>query len=125
LQVQYVSAKDISKMLLKQYTGWWNDIPSDWSPAPQAAQSAEIASLAGGLESLIARARELMKTDLVLASHLADWAWMADSDHPDVQQLTIDVYKARVSDPATNTQEMLTYIDQMARARQKQLAAAQ
>ncbi len=121
LQVKYVSAKDISKMLLKQYTGWWNDIPSDWSPAPWAVRGAEIAGLAGGIDQLVARAREVMKTDLALASHMADWAWMADSNHPAVQQLTIDVYKARVSDPSTNTQEMLTYIDQMARARQKQL----
>ncbi|WP_419535558.1 MBL fold metallo-hydrolase [Endozoicomonas sp.] len=123
LQVKYVSAKDISKMLLKQYTGWWSDIPSDWSPAPWASRGAEIAGLAGGVDQLVVRAREVMKTDLALASHMADWAWMADSDHPEVQQLTIDVYKARVSDPATNTQEMLTYIDQMARARQKQLEA--
>ena len=32
LNVQYVSPGDISKMLLKQYTGWWDDLPSGWTP---------------------------------------------------------------------------------------------
>jgi hypothetical protein len=58
-----------------------------------------------------------------MASHLADWAWLAEPGDSAVQQLVIDVYRARVIEPATNTQEMLTYIDQMAQARSAQLAA--
>jgi hypothetical protein len=38
-----------------------------------------------------------------------------------VQQLVIDVYRARIMDPATNTQELLTYLDQMTAARTRQL----
>ncbi|MFP6656389.1 MAG: MBL fold metallo-hydrolase, partial [Myxococcota bacterium] len=30
LQERYVSVQDISKMVIKQYTGWWDDIPSHW-----------------------------------------------------------------------------------------------
>src|SRR5210317_1072778 len=33
LNVQYVTPNDISKMVIKKYTGWWDDIPSNWTPA--------------------------------------------------------------------------------------------
>lgn len=118
---QYVSAKDISKMVLKQYTGWWNDMPSDWSPASKESQGAQIVALAGGIDPLVAHTRRLLVDDVVMACHFADWAFLAEPNNPQVQQLVLDVYKARILDPATNTQEMLTYIDQMALARQQQL----
>ena len=38
LNVQYVTANDISKMIIKKYTGWWDDIPSHWTPASMADQ---------------------------------------------------------------------------------------
>ena len=123
MKVQYVSAKDISKMLLKQYTGWWDDIPSNWTPADKAAQANEIVTLAGGIDKLVSRTIALLDSDITMACHLADWAWLAAPENADVQQLVIDVYTARIMDPATNTQEMLTYIDQMAKAREKQLEA--
>ena len=34
LNIQYVTPQDISKMVMKRYTGWWDDIPSNWTPAP-------------------------------------------------------------------------------------------
>lgn len=30
----YVSAKDIGRMVVSEYSGWWDDIPSHWRPAP-------------------------------------------------------------------------------------------
>ena len=124
LNIQYVTPKDISKMLLKQYTGWWDDIPSHWSPATWEARAGEIANLAGGVDELINRTREVLKTDVVLASHMADWAWIAEENNQGVQQLVIDVYKARILDPKSNTQEILAYLDQMTLARKKQLGLA-
>ncbi|WP_062266605.1 MBL fold metallo-hydrolase [Endozoicomonas arenosclerae] len=121
LAIKYVSPKDISKMLLKQYTGWWDDIPSNWTPASQSSQSAEIVNLAGGIDALVERGNALINTDIVLASHLADWAWMADPDNANVQKLVIDVYRERINDLRSNTQEILAYLDQMTLARSKQL----
>jgi hypothetical protein len=46
---------------------------------------------------------------------------MADPDNPGVQQLVIDVYRERMKDPRSNTQEILAYLDQMALACEKQL----
>jgi alkyl sulfatase BDS1-like metallo-beta-lactamase superfamily hydrolase len=121
MKVQYVSAKDISKMVIRQYTGWWDDIPSHWSPAPLESEAREIVALAGGVQNVVARARELAMSDIKLACHLTDWAFLAYPRDPDVQALVIEVYKRRVLDKESNTQEMLNYVDVMAQARQYQL----
>lgn len=125
LEQKYVSPADISKMLLKQYSGWWNDIPSHWSPANYTQQSEAIVGLAGGVEALVTAAYEAKQQDIVIASHMADWAWMAEPEHPQVQQLVIDVYRERILDPSSNTQEILAYLDQMAQARERQLSTVQ
>ena len=44
-------------------------------------------------------------------------------DDPAVQQVVIDAYRARILDPASNTQEMLVYLDQMGAARALQMGA--
>ncbi len=122
LGARYVTAQDISKMVLKRYTGWWDDIPSHWSPMPREAEARAITDLAGGLDRLVDAAREALDRDVRLACHLADWAWLAAPDDPAVQQLAIDVYLARILDERTNTQELLTYLDAMTAARSRQLA---
>jgi alkyl sulfatase BDS1-like metallo-beta-lactamase superfamily hydrolase len=120
LKVQYVTANDISKMVIKKYTGWWDDIPSHWTPSPMEDQGNMIIELAGGnIPAITTYARGLIGQDIRLASHLTDWLFYARPDDPKVQQLVFDVYKARIMDPDTNTMEMLTYLDQMTAARQR------
>jgi alkyl sulfatase BDS1-like metallo-beta-lactamase superfamily hydrolase len=121
LNIQYVTPMDISKMVIKRYTGWWDDIPSHWTPAPLVDQAQAVAALAGGVDPLASAAREAAKTDIQLACHLADWAYYADPQSPIAQQLVIDVYKQRILDPASNTQEILAYVDHMTEARAGQL----
>jgi alkyl sulfatase BDS1-like metallo-beta-lactamase superfamily hydrolase len=123
LRIQYVSPQDISKMVIRRYTGWWEDIPSHWTPAPLEQQARSIVELAGGMEALADRARELFESDLRLASHLADWALLADPASPEAQALVIETYRRRILDPASNTQEMLAYLDAIAAVRQAQLDA--
>jgi len=118
LNIQYVTPADISKMVMKQYSGWWDDIPSQWSPAPVADQGEMIITLAGGnMDAIIAFARGLIGEDIRLASHLTDWLFYARPNDPEVQTLVFDVYKTRILDPSSNTMEMLTYLDQMTEAR--------
>jgi len=124
MNVQYVSPQDISKMVIRRYTGWWDDLPSRWTPAPLEDRARAIVDLAGGMSRLVARAREAIETDLRLASHLTDWAFLADPRSPEAQQLVIDVYERRILDEEANTQEMLIYLDAMAAARQAQLGEA-
>ena len=122
LNVQYVTPADISKMLIKQYAGWWDDVPSNWSPAPLSEQGQKISELAGGIDKLAAEAVELSKSNVWLACHLADWAWEADRHNPSVQSAVIAVYKARILHPESNTQEILEYVRRMGEARALQLA---
>ncbi|NND68041.1 MAG: MBL fold metallo-hydrolase [Halioglobus sp.] len=120
LNVQYVTPSDISKMVLKRYLGWWDDIPSNWTPAPMEDQGEMIIELAGGnISTITAYARDLLGRDIRLASHLTDWLFYARPDNPDIQQLVFDVYKTRILDPDSNTMEMLTYLDQMTAARER------
>lgn len=121
LREQYVSVQDIAKMLILRHTGWWDDIPSHWSPANLESQAKEIAVLAGGAKILAKRARALIKKDIRMACHLADWAWMADPEDAEVQAAVFDVYRARVLDPDSNTMEIVNYVSIMAEARALQL----
>jgi alkyl sulfatase BDS1-like metallo-beta-lactamase superfamily hydrolase len=116
LTEQYNSPKDISKMVIRQYVGWWDEIPSHWSRAPLAAQGAEIVRLAGGIDALLQRIGQLLDEDLVMACHLVDWGYLAEPENPDVLKMTIEVYKQRMI-ASTNTQEALAYLEQMVIAR--------
>lgn len=120
LNVQYVTPNDISKMVIKKYTGWWDDIPSNWTPASMEQQGNMIIELAGGnIPAITSYARKLITQDIRLASHLTDWLFYARPDNAEVQQLVFDVYKSRILDPDTNTMEMLTYLDQMTAAKER------
>ena len=110
----YVSARDIGRMVASEHSGWWDDIPSHWEPAPLAAEAREMAALAGGARRLVERAAALAGTDIALASHLADWAWLADDQDPAVVRGALDVYATRVAQPLP-TQEALVYAEHMAR----------
>ena len=120
LNVQYVTPNDISKMVIKKYTGWWDDIPSNWTPASMEQQGNMIIELAGGnIPAITSYARKLINQDIRLASHLTDWLFYARPDNAEVQQLVFDVYKSRILDPDTNTMELLTYLDQMTAAKER------
>ncbi len=124
MDILYVSPQDLVKMVLKRYTGWWDDVPSHWTPSPMEAQAKEIVRLAGGVPALLGRIRELAEDDdLPLACHLVDWAFLAAPEDAAVQQLVLEIYQARILHPASNTQEMLVYIDAMTQAHQLQQSA--
>jgi alkyl sulfatase BDS1-like metallo-beta-lactamase superfamily hydrolase len=85
------------------YGGWYDGMPSHLKPAPEKAQAEEIAKLAGGSERLARRARELMdEGHLRLASHLAEWAYLASPDDKGIMQVAGEVFKARAAaEPST------------------------
>ncbi|MFK7899076.1 MAG: alkyl sulfatase dimerization domain-containing protein, partial [Myxococcota bacterium] len=121
LNIQYVTPQDIAKMVIKRHTGWWDDIPSHWTPAPLSVEAKAIIDLAGGADTVVERALALTDSDVQLASHLVDWAWIAEPENPAVQQAVIDVYLERIKDPKSNIQEVLAYVDAMVEAREAQL----
>mgnify|MGYP001823378288 FL=1 len=113
LNEQYVSPADISRMVMKQYCGWWDDIPSHWAPARFDEQAAMICELAGGVDRVVERARELADVDPRMACHLVDWAWYADPADPATARAVIELYTSRVVNSSHNTQEALMYLDHM------------
>ena len=121
LDTYYVSPQDVGKMFLKKWTGWWDDQPAHWTPATLEAQSKQIVILAGGMEAFLDEAGAVAKSDIVMASHLADWAFFAEPENKMVQDFAIDIYKTRLLDPAVPEQEALVYFDHIALIRSLQL----
>lgn len=117
LKQDYIRVEDAARMVALRWTGWWNDIPSHFPPMRFEEEAAEALRLAGGLDAVDVRARELLSTNPRLAARLADWAYYGAPDNPKALTLTIDVYLARMAAPDTPLQEANIYLAQAARAR--------
>ena len=119
LDPQYNRPEDIARMVMKRWTGWWDDVPSHLAALPFEAEAQEAVRLAGGLDAVDARARALLPTQPMLAARLADWAYYGAPDNPKALRLAIDVYLARLMEPNMPVQEGLIYFDMAAKARAK------
>ncbi|WP_160610068.1 MBL fold metallo-hydrolase [Tsuneonella aeria] len=117
LDPEYNRPADIARMVARRWTGWWDDIPSHFAALPYEAEAREAVRLAGGVEALDTRARELLPTQPMLAARLADWAQYGAPDDPRALRLAIDVYLARLAEPDMPVQESTIYLDVAARAR--------
>jgi alkyl sulfatase BDS1-like metallo-beta-lactamase superfamily hydrolase len=83
--------------------GWYSGVPSELKPSPRPQQAREIASLAGGVSRLLARAQECAEAgDLAMACHLVDWAADAEPGSAEVHELRAQVYGRRAfAEPST------------------------
>jgi alkyl sulfatase BDS1-like metallo-beta-lactamase superfamily hydrolase len=96
LQPVYDEPEFVVRNIWRLYGGWYDGTPSHLKPAPEAQLGREVASLAGGVRALVARARELAGVDdLQLASHLADWAVAAAPEDRDAHAARAEIYAAR------------------------------
>lgn len=88
------------------YGGWYDGNPATLKPAPDAALAAEVATLAGGVGKLAARAAALAASgedaDLRLAGHLAEMAALAAPGDSAVHAVRAEVFERRVA-AATST----------------------
>jgi alkyl sulfatase BDS1-like metallo-beta-lactamase superfamily hydrolase len=98
LQPVYDEPDFVIRNIWRLYAGWWDGIPSHLKPAPETALAQEIAALAGGSATLIARARTLAAAgDLALASHLIDWAVAASPQDKAAHAARADIYEMRAA----------------------------
>ena len=97
LQPVYDRPEFIVRNLIRLHGGWWDGYPADLMPSTETEQAKEIASLAGGVDKLIARAREIGASDIALACHLAQWAVLADPSNADAQAAYRDLFRDRAS----------------------------
>ncbi|MET9823892.1 alkyl sulfatase dimerization domain-containing protein [Streptomyces sp. NPDC006349] len=95
LPALYDKPEFICRNVIRRYSGWWDGYPSHLLPASQDAQAAEVARLAGGVAALVERARTLSATDLRLACHVAEWAFLADRSDEDARACYREVLEAR------------------------------
>ena len=79
------------------YGGWYDGNPANLKPAADNVLAAELAKLAGGADTLIARAQELSRAgDHRLACHLAEMAALAEPDSREVHGGRAEIYDARM-----------------------------
>ncbi|RJP24747.1 MAG: MBL fold metallo-hydrolase [Candidatus Abyssobacteria bacterium SURF_5] len=98
LQPVYDEPQYIVRNIWRLYGGWYDGNPAHVKPAPEAAQAAEIAALAGGVSALVKRAKELAKEgDLRLACHLIEWAFAAAPTNKSVNKARAEIYEKRAA----------------------------
>lgn len=95
LQPHYDRPEFICRNVIRRYGGWWDGYPANLLPAPEAVRAQEIVRLAGGTDSLVTRAHELADSDLRLACHLAEWAFLADPRSSAAQDCYVAVFDRR------------------------------
>jgi len=101
LQPAYDEPDYVVRNIWRLYGGWWDGVASHLKPAADSVLASEVARLAGGVDRLLARARELAeRADLTLASHLADWAVQAAPDDRAAHALRAEIYTARAASSA-------------------------
>ena len=120
----YTTPRDIARTVAQEYTGWWNELPSEWDPATRAAQAKEIVALAGGIEPMLRRIDQVVARDIRLACHLADWAWLAAPTDARVLRSATDTWLDRLRREAIPTQEAVEYVEHLVTLR-VQLEAAE
>jgi len=95
LKPVYDEPEFIVRNLWRCFGGWHSGVPSELKPASRRAQGKELAALAGGIERLLERSRELLAAgDARLAAHLVDWATDAEPASREVHAARAAVYRA-------------------------------
>jgi glyoxylase-like metal-dependent hydrolase (beta-lactamase superfamily II) len=101
LQPTYDRPEFIARNVIRRYGGWFDGYAADLLPAAGEEIAAEVVGLAGGTDQLVARARELAETNLALACHLAEWAYLANPDDPHARACVVEVFTRRAdADPS-------------------------
>ncbi len=98
LPAVYDQPEFVARNVIRRYSGWWDGYPANLLPAPYAERAREITALAGGVERLVTRARELAETDLRLACHLAEYAFWGDQDNEIARTAYVEILERRAKE---------------------------
>ena len=94
----YDEPEFVVRNIWRLYGGWWDGNPARLKPPPDIAVATELASLAGGVDLLVARANELSESgDHRLACHLVELAVGAAPDDSGVHRARAAIYAARAA----------------------------
>ncbi len=96
LRTVYDHPQFIVRNIWRLYGGWHDGEPDNLLPAPRATQAHEWVALAGGVDRVIERAAGLQAAgDLALASHLIEFAVIAEPTSAAAHALRAEIYAAR------------------------------
>ncbi|HJL88801.1 MAG TPA: alkyl sulfatase dimerization domain-containing protein [Acidimicrobiales bacterium] len=96
LAPQYDEPEFVVRNVYRQFGGWWDGNAANLKPAPESALAAEVVSLAGSVEALTDRARELAEAgELRLACHLVEMAVAAEPHHEGAHRARAAIYWQR------------------------------
>ncbi len=83
----------------RRYGGWYDGEPDNLLPAPRDEQAAAWVELAGGVEPVMARAKEMLDAgNKAMACHLIEYAALAEPDNQDMWALRAEIYASRSAD---------------------------
>ena len=92
----YDEPEFIVNNIWRLYGGWYDGNPANLKPAKDTVLAAEIATLAGGPEALALRAEKVAESsELRLACHLIEMAYLADPKNRKVNSIRSEVYRRR------------------------------
>ncbi|MCL5041326.1 MAG: MBL fold metallo-hydrolase [Gammaproteobacteria bacterium] len=109
----YNRFSDIGKTVFKEYNGWWDGVPSNFTEADFVSKGAALADMSGGRDKFLAHVNKLSDSNIKLASYFSDIAYYSWPKDPDVLSLSLDVYAKRIT-PDVPTQELTIYLSHMA-----------
>ena len=96
LQPVYDEPEFIVRNIWRLEGGWYDGQPAHLKPATEAEQAREIAEMAGGVATIVARALAKHEAgETRLACHLADWAVAAEPDNKEAHEARMKIYHAR------------------------------
>jgi len=92
----YDEPEFVVRNVWRQYGGWYDGNPAHLKPAPAAAFAREIQALAGGADTLVARARSLAAAgELRLACELVELAVQAEPESRAAHGARAEIYFVR------------------------------
>lgn len=99
LRPVYDHPQFLVRSVWRRYGGWYDGEPDNLLPAPRDEQAAEWVELAGGVEPVMARAKEMLDAgNKAMACHLIEFAALTDPDNQDMWALRAEIYASRSAD---------------------------
>jgi len=96
LRPVYDHPQFLLRNIWRLYGGWYDGEPDNLLPAPRAQQAKAWVELAGGVDRVLQKARELVAAgDARLACHLVEYAVLAEPASKDAHAVRSEVYAAR------------------------------
>ena len=96
LRPVYDHPQFIVRNVWRRFGGWYEGEPDNLLPAPRVQQATEWVALAGGLEPVLVRARELAAAgDHRMACHLVEYAVLAEPASHEAHETRTAVYRSR------------------------------